>query len=123
MTHTTQVGSLFDRHPDLIGEMAFLLDKETSGIKNWKQLADKFDVPRSVSEKFGDPTDYDPSMDLLDHLIATRDPPLTIGDLKKSLKDLKLQEVFDVVTQSDKGSSIIFCILYNIDLIYRFRQS
>ncbi|KAL9989497.1 hypothetical protein ACROYT_G004056 [Oculina patagonica] len=74
----TQVGSLFGSHPDVIGQMAFLLDKETLGRRNWKQLADAFGVPRSESQNFGDSIEENPTEKLFKYL-KVKQPHLTIG--------------------------------------------
>lgn len=104
VTDETQVGSLFDSHPIVIGKMAFLLDKETKGKMNWKQLADEFEVPRSESETFGDSIDDNPAKELFEYLNATQ-PRLTIGKVKEHLnqKDFKMKDVLDVITESKKG--------------------
>lgn len=100
LTDKTQVGDLFDRHPDVIGKMAFLLDKETQGKQNWKQLADKFGVPRIESQNFGDSIDDNPTNKLFEYL-NVKQPTLTIGEVKSHLKGM--QDVLDVITESNKG--------------------
>lgn len=96
------MGSLFDSHPDAIGKMAFLLDKEKPGKMNWKQLADEFSVPRSVSQNFGDSVDDNPTEKLFEYL-KVKQPRLTIGEVKKHLKDPKMKDVLDVISKSNEG--------------------
>ena len=97
------MGSLFDSHPQVIAKMAFLLDKEEKpGRRNWKQLADMFDVPRSDSQNFGESLDENPTERLFEYLCSTR-PRLTIGEVKEQLKILEMQVVLDVLAESKKG--------------------
>lgn len=97
------MGSLFDSHPQVIGEMAFLLDKEEKpGKRNWKHLADMFGVPRSESQNFGESIDENPTKYLLEYLNSTI-PGLTIGEVKLHLKNLKMEDVLEVLAQSKKG--------------------
>lgn len=97
------MGSLFDSHPQVIGEMAFLLDKEEKpGKRNWKHLADMFGVARSESQNFGESIDENPTKDLLEYLHITK-PRLTIGEVKLHLKNLKMEDVLEVLAQSKTG--------------------
>ena len=98
----TEVRSLYESYPNVIDEMAFMLDKEKGGVKNWKQLADWFKVPRSSSETFGDSTDDNPAENLLEWL-RVKNPRLTVGDLKWHLEELKMTEVLEVIKKSTKG--------------------
>ena len=97
------MGSLFDSHPQVIAKMAFWLDKEEKpGKRNWKQLADMFGVPRSESQSFGESLDENPTEQLFEYLCHRR-PRLTTGEVKKHLKILKMQDVLDVLAESEKG--------------------
>ena len=97
------MGSLFDSHPHVIAKIAFLLDKEEKpGKRNWKYLADMFGVPRSESEYFGESIDENPAKELFEYLHA-KNPYLTTGELKEHLWILKMQDVLDVLAESQKG--------------------
>lgn len=102
------MGSLFDSHPNAIGKMASLLDKETPGRNNWKQLADEFVVPRSEAQNFGESIDDNPTENLFKYL-AVKQPRLTIGEVKTHLKGM--QDVLDLITKSNKG---LFGGLFNM---------
>lgn len=102
LTDETQVGSLFDSHPDVIGQMTFLLDKKKPGKKNWKELGDAFGVPRSESQNFGDSVDENPTDKLFEYL-KVKQPHLTIGEVKQHLKDPKMKDVLNVISKSNKG--------------------
>lgn len=95
------VGSLFDSHPEAIAKIAFSLDKKKPGKRNWKDLADAFDVPRSHSDNFGESIDDNPTKDLFEYLKVT-EPLLTIGNIRELLKILEMQDVLDVLAQSEK---------------------
>ena len=62
------MGSLFDSHPLIIGEIAVLLDVNEPGKKNWRQLADRFDVPKSDSQNFGESIQGNPTEELLEYV-------------------------------------------------------
>lgn len=97
------MGSLFDSHPQVIANMAFLLDKEEKpGKRNWKHLADMYGVPRSESESFGESMDENPTERLFEYL-RVKKPRLTTGEVKRHLKILKMQDVLDVLAESKKG--------------------
>ena len=96
------MGSLFDSHPRIIAKIAFSLDKEKPGQQNWEHLADAFDVPGSESDNFGESIDDSPTESLFDYL-KVKKPSLTIGEIKKHLEILKMQDVLDVLAQSEKG--------------------
>lgn len=91
--------------------MAFLLDKEEKpGKRNWKYLADMFGVPQSESQNFGESIHENPSEKLFEYLCVKR-PYLTTGEVKKHLKNLKMQDVLDVLAESKKGW---FFVLFRI---------
>ena len=97
------MSSLFDSHPQVIAKMAFWLDKdEKKGKRNWKHLADMFGVSRSNSQSFGESLDENPAEQLLEYLWRKR-PRLIIGEVKKQLKILEMQDVLDVLAESKKG--------------------
>jgi len=101
------VGSLFDSRPQVISNMAFLLDKEQKpGKRNWKHLADMFGVPRNESESFGESIDENPTERLFEYLCVKR-PRLTAGNVKEHLKILKMQDVLDVLAESKKGWAFV----------------
>lgn len=103
MTDKTTVGSLFDSHPKIIGAIAVLLDVNEPGKKNWKQLADWFDVPKSDSQNFGESIQGNPTEDLLDYITKCLNPEMTVGYLQSILEDLQMREALDVLTKSKEG--------------------
>lgn len=100
LTDETTVGSLFDSHPKIIGAIAVLLDVNEPGKKNWKQLADWFDVPKSDSQNFGE--QGNPTKILLD-CIKSWNPEMTVGYLQSILEGLLMQEASDILKKSEKG--------------------
>ncbi|XP_068737776.1 uncharacterized protein [Montipora capricornis] len=99
----TTVGSLFDSHPLIIGEIAVLLDVNEPGKKNWRQLADWFEVPKSESQNFAESIQDNPTEQLLEYIYRCLNPKMTVGYLQSILKDLKMQEALDVLMNSKKA--------------------
>lgn len=88
-----------------------MLDKkEKPGKRNWKYLADMFGVPQSESQNFGEAIHVNPSEKLFEYLCVKR-PDLTTGEVKKHLRNLKMQDVLDVLAESKKGW---FFVLFRI---------
>ena len=93
------MGSLFDSHPRIIGEIAVLLDVNEPGKKNWRQLADWFEVPKSESQNFAESIQDNPTEQLLEKIKSSK-PKMTVGYLQSILKDLQMQEASDVLMNS-----------------------
>lgn len=103
MTDRTTVGSLFDSHPLIIGKIAVLLDVNEPGKKNWMQLADLFDVPKSDSQNFAESIPDNPTEELLEYITKCLNPEMTVGYLQSILEDLQMREALDVLTKSKEG--------------------
>ena len=110
LTNETLVSSLFDSNPDIIGEMAFLLDKDKHGVKGWRDLAAQLDIARKVFRTFESSTDENPTNDLFEWL-CIHQPRLTIGELKSHLDDLQRPDVVVAISQSNMGW---FCYVCNV---------
>ena len=96
------VGSLFNRAPDVIGEMACQLDRSDHGRKNWKQLSVKLNVPRKDFLRFELWSDENPTKELFTFLCTSR-PRMTVGELTAHLDALSLQIAKDVIVNSSRG--------------------
>lgn len=103
LTDKTTVGSLFDSHPRIIGEIAVLLDVNEPGKKNWRQLADWFEVPKSESQNFAESIQDNPTEQLLEKIKSSK-PKMTVGYLQSILKDLQMQEASDVLMNITKNT-------------------
>ena len=103
MTYKTTVRNLFDSHPKIIGAIAVLLDVNEPGKKNWEQLADWFDVPKSDSQNFAESIQDNPTEQLLEYVTKCLDPEMTVGYLQSTLEDLQMREALDVLTKSKEG--------------------
>ena len=97
------MGSLFDSHPLIIGEIAVLLDVNEPGKKNWRQLADWFGVPKSESQNFAESIQDNPTEVLIDYIVKCLSPEMTVGHLQSILEDLQMWEASGVLTNSKKG--------------------
>ena len=94
--------SLFDSHPDIIGEIAFLLDMKKPGLKNWEHLAAKLDIPRTDFKSFETFSADNPTEGLFE-LIKIRFPRSTIGELIGHLKAMKRFDVVNAIKESAEG--------------------
>lgn len=97
----TQVSSLFDSDPDIIGEIAYLLDIQKSGVKNWSDLAPKLKISRKIFRKFENCNAGNPTQEMFE-LLKVHNPNLTIGELISHLEDLKRRDVIKAIEKSTK---------------------
>ena len=66
--------------PDLIEQMALLLDREMRLIPNWKHLSNELKVDVNVINRLKHYADFSPTIRLFEHLEAVQ-PNLTIQQL------------------------------------------
>lgn len=98
----TLVSSLFDTDPDIIGELAYLLDIQKSGVKKWSDLAPKLNIPRRTFRMFENCTAGNPTERVFE-IVTVQSPRLTIGELINYLKALKRHDVIKAIEKSTKG--------------------
>ena len=95
--------SLFDSDPDIIGEMAFLLDLQKPGLKNWSHLAAKLGISRKDFKSFETCSTDNPTEGLFE-LLKVRFPQLTIGELIRHLEAMKRRDVVNAIKESTRGT-------------------
>lgn len=98
----TLVSSLFDSDPDIIGEMAFLLDKEKFGLKDWSDLAAQLGVARTTFMSFDSCSTDNPTKEFFD-ILKVRFPGLTVGKLIGHLEAIKRRDVIKAIKASSRG--------------------
>ncbi|XP_027043735.1 uncharacterized protein LOC113671684 isoform X1 [Pocillopora damicornis] len=101
----TLVSSLFDTDPDIIGELAYLLDIQKSGVKKWSDLAPKLNIPRRIFRMFENCTAGNPTEKVFE-IVKVQSPKLTIGELINHLKALKRHDVIKAIKKSTKVTEI-----------------
>ena len=116
----TLVCSLFDSNPDIIGEMAFLLDKQKSGLKDWADLAAKLGVARTTFTSFESCSTDNPTEQLFD-ILKVRFPKLTVGKLIGHLDAINRRDVIVAIKKSTKGLSNPFKHYLLIDYLIIIR--
>ena len=94
--------SLFDSDPDIIGEMAFLLDKQKLGLKDWADLAGKLGVTRTIFTSFETCSTDNPTVQLFD-ILEVRFPRLTVGKLIEHLDAINRRDVIFAIKKSTTG--------------------
>ena len=97
--------SLFDSDPDVIGDMAFLLDKKKAGLKNWSHLASKLGIARSDFTSFATCHAGNPTEGLFDLLIVYF-PESTVGELINHLKVMRRADVVKAIKESKEGECL-----------------
>ena len=97
--------SLFDSNPDIIGRIAFLLDRQKLGLKNWVQLAGKLDIPRKVSKSFETCNTDNPTEHLFEYL-KTQSPKMKVEDLITHLEAMQRPDVVKVIKGSTEGKLV-----------------
>ncbi|XP_022806783.1 uncharacterized protein LOC111343857 [Stylophora pistillata] len=114
----TLVSSLFDSDPDIIGEIAYLLDIQKSGVKKWSDLAPKLNIPRNIFRKFencyaGNPTEK------MFEVVKVHYPNLTVGELIDHLKALKRRDVIKAIEKSTRVTkkSVIKELVADVDIM------
>ena len=105
----TLVCSLFDSDPDIIGEIAFLLDMQKKGLKNWSYLAASLEIPRKDFKTFETCNTDCPAAERLFELVKIKYPRTTVMDLISHLDAIKRHDVIAVIRECTKGRfNIIF---------------
>ena len=107
MNDDTVVCSLFDSDPDIIGEMAFLLDKQKLGLKGWADLAAKLSVSRTTFMSFETCSTDNPTEQLFD-ILKVHFPRLTVGKLIDHLDAINRRDVILAIKKSTKGLFLSF---------------
>ena len=105
----TLVCSLFDSDPDIIGEIAFLLDMQKKGLKNWSDLAASLGIPRKDFKTFETCNTEYPAAESLFELVKIKYTRTTVMDLISHLDAIKRHDVIAVIRECTKGRfNIIF---------------
>ena len=101
----TFVSSLFDINPNVIGEMAFLLDMQKVGLKNWQSLAAQLGIPRNDFKSFETLNPTSPTENLFE-LLTVFEPQMTIGELVRHLETIRRHDVINAIRKSAKGKKL-----------------
>ena len=99
----TLVCSLFDSDPDIIGEIAFLLDIKKTGLKNWSHLAASLEIPRKDFILFETCNSEYPAAERLFELVKIKYPRTTVRDLKRHLDAIERQDVIFAIRECTTG--------------------
>ena len=105
LTDETFVNDLFDLNPDIIGKMAFSLDIQKVGLKNWQNVAAQLNIPREVFKSF-ETCDTTNSTEQLFELLKVHKPGLTIAVLIKHLETISRPDVINAINKSTKGKKL-----------------
>jgi len=99
------MSSLFDSYPDVTGKMAFLLDRQKVGLKNWYHLAVKLKIPRNTIKTFGTSNSENPTKRLFEILkVHKRNfTQMPIVELISRLENMERRDVINVIHKSTKG--------------------
>ena len=111
LTDDTFVSSLFDINPDVIGEMAFLLDMQKVGLKNWQSLAAQLDISRKIFKSFETCDTTNPTEQLF-KLLKVKKPGLSIAELVTHLRQIRRPDVINAVKKSAKGKKLNVIVIY-----------
>lgn len=111
LTDETFVSSLFDINPDVIGEMAFLLDMQKVGLKNWQDLAAQLGIPRKAFKSFETCNTTNPTEQLFE-LLKVHKPGLTIAELVRQLEKIRRRDVIIAIKKSAKGKKLNVIVTY-----------
>jgi len=100
----TLMSSLFDSYPDVTGKMAFLLDRQKVGLKNWYHLAVKLKIPRNTIKTFGTSNSENPTKRLFEILkVHKRNfTQMPIVELISRLENMERRDVINVIHKSTK---------------------
>lgn len=101
----TEVCSLFDSNPDIIGHIAFLLDRQKVGLKNWVHLAGKLGIPRKDFKSFETCNTNNPTENLFEYL-NIRFPKTTVEELITHLNYMQRRDVVIAIKKSTKGKLV-----------------
>ena len=103
----TPVCSLFDIDPDIIGEIAFLMDMQKKGLKKWSHLASSLKIPRADFKTFETFNTEYPAAETLFKLVKIRYPRTTVRDLITNLQAIKRQDVIIAIRKCTDGNNDI----------------
>lgn len=87
--------------------MAFLLDKQKLGLKDWADLAAKLGVARTTFTSFETCSTDNPTEQLFD-ILKVRFPRLTVGKLIEHLDAINRRDVILAIEKSTKGKCVQF---------------
>ena len=105
--NNTPVCSLFDTDPDIIGEIAFLMDMQKKGRKKWSDLASSLKIPREDFETFETCNTEYPAAQTLFELLKSQYPRTTVRDLITHLETIKRQDVIIAIRECTEGNNDI----------------
>lgn len=97
--------SLFDSNPDIIGRIAFLLDRQKVGLKNWVQLATKLGIQKKVYKSFETCNTNNPTEGLFQYL-KIHSPRLTVKELITHLEAMQRSDVVKAINESTEGKLV-----------------
>ena len=103
----TPVCTLFDTDPDIIGKIAFLMDMQKKGLKNWSDLASSLKIPRADFKTFETCNTEYPAAETLFKLVKIHIPRTTVGTLITHLKTIKRQDVIIAIRECSEGNNNI----------------
>ena len=103
----TLVCSLFDTDPDIIGEIAFLMDMQKKGLKKWSDLASSLKIPRADFKTFETCNTEYPAAETLFELVKVRNPRTTVRDLITHLEAIKREDVIISIRECTEGNNDI----------------
>ncbi|KAJ7339409.1 hypothetical protein OS493_005804 [Desmophyllum pertusum] len=118
LNDNTLVCSLFDSDPDIIGEMAFMLDKQKFGLKNWSHLAAELGISRTTFKSFETSSTDNPTKKLFE-VLAVHFPGLTVKELISHLEAMHRRDVIIAIKKSKKVTelSLIKELMADLDVM------
>lgn len=93
--------------------MAFLLDKQKLGLKDWADLAAKLGVARTTFTSFETCSTDNPTEQLFD-ILKVRFPRLTVGKLIEHLDAINRRDVILAIEKSTRGKCVQFNTLLRV---------
>ena len=103
----TLVCSLLDTDPDIIGEIAFLMDMQKKGLKKWSHLASSLKIPRADFKTFETCNTEYPAAETLFELVKIHYPRTTVRDMITHLEAIKRQDVIIAIRECTEGNKDI----------------
>ena len=103
----TLLCSLFDTDPDIVGEIAFLMDMQKKGLKKWSDLASSLKIPRADFKTFETCNTEYPAAETLFELVKVRNPRTTVRDLITHLEAIKREDVIISIRECTEGNNDI----------------
>lgn len=85
---------------ELLQTMADKLNREIPGIKDWRHLACKLEVPVDIRQAFGGigPKGKSPTKEIMQWLVA-RFPDTTLKDVVKALDTIQRNDAIQIITR------------------------